>query len=99
MTMLEKIAKIESPSVVVYVPDVVGGVRVRRSEDALAHEQRLHAHLVGVADDVLELVEALHLEGVLVGGDGRRHHHLRHHELPVAVPGEEGEEALVAVNK
>ena len=72
------------------VPDVVGGVRVGGPEDAFAHQERLHSHLVGVADDVLQLVEALHLQSVLIGGDWRGHHYFGNNEFPIAVSGKRG---------
>jgi hypothetical protein len=67
------------------VPDVVGGVWVRGAEDALSHEQGLHAHLVGVADDVFELLQVLDLERVLVRGDGGGDHDLGHDQFAFAI--------------
>ena len=53
------------------------------SQDPLANQEGLHPHAVGVADDLLQLVEVGHLQGVLVGGDGTGQHHFGTYQLPV----------------
>ncbi len=48
------------------VADVVGRVRVRGPEDALSDQQRLHAHLVRVGDQRLQLLSRRRLAGAVV---------------------------------
>ena len=65
------------------VADVVGCIGVSGSQDPLANQQGLHSHAVGVADDLLQLVEVGHFQGVLVGGDWTGQHHFGTYQLTV----------------
>ena len=67
------------------VPDVVGRVRVGGAQDPLPDEERLHAHVVRVGDQVVELVERGHLDGVFVGGGQRPGRGFRQGVVLVAV--------------
>ncbi len=65
---------------------VVGRVRVRGSEDALSDQQRLHAHVVGVSDQAVQLLERVHLLAVVVGRHQLLGLVLQEHVVGVAVP-------------